>query len=110
MLKIIQSQKIYNMKPMFETQESSGMNDAEWADYTKNIQEAQDEAINELSKKSVAQMKWLENAKSKEIKKLQKKERETRNKVKNEEMEKVKKEKALIELLNLEFLILLIFW
>tara|TARA_B100002019_G_scaffold120941_1_gene103882 strand:- start:3732 stop:12302 length:8571 start_codon:yes stop_codon:yes gene_type:complete len=91
---IIQSQKIYNMKPMFETQESSGMNDAEWADYTKNIQEAQDEAINELSKKSVAQMKWLENAKSKEIKKLQKKERETRNKVKNEEMEKAKKEKA----------------
>ena len=91
---IIQSQKIYNMKPMFETQESSGMNDAEWAEYTKNIQEAQDEAINELSKKSVAQMKWLENAKSKEIKKLQKKERETRNKVKNEEMEKAKKEKA----------------
>ena len=75
---IMQSQKIYNMKPMFETQASSGMNDAEWAEYTKNIQQAQEEAIDALSKKSLKEMSVLDNAKDKIIKKLQTKERAVR--------------------------------
>jgi len=91
---IQQSQKIYNMKPMFETQASSGMNDAEWAEYTRDIQQAQEEAIAALSKKSFKEMAVLDNAKDKIIKKLQTKERAVRKKIFAEEMEKAKKEKT----------------
>ena len=73
---IVQSQQIYAMKPIFETQEQSGMDNATWNEYTKAIQETQDAAIDSLTKASMGQLKWL-SRKGKLIERLQN--REMRN-------------------------------
>ena len=89
---IKQSQQIYAMKPMFETQEQSGMDDATWNEYTKAIQETQDAAIDSLTKASMGQLKWL-SRKGELIKRLQNREtRETRKKVMAEETVKAENE------------------
>ena len=89
---IVQSQQIYAMKPMFETQEQSGMDDATWNEYTKAIQETQDAAIDSLTKASMGQLKWL-SRKGKLIERLQNREtRETRKKVMAEETVKAENE------------------
>ena len=69
---IQQAEEIYGMKPMFQTQEQSGMDDATWKKYTEAHQKAQDEAMDKLTKSSMRQVKWLSNARDKYIKKLQK--------------------------------------
>ena len=89
---ILQSQQIYAMKPMFETQEQSGMDDATWNEYTKAIQETQDAAIDSLTKASMGQLKWL-SRKGKLIERLQNREtRETRKRVMAEETVKAENE------------------
>ena len=89
---ILQSQQIYAMKPMFETQEQSGMDDATWNEYTKAIQETQDAAIDSLTKASMGQLKWL-SRKGKSIERLQnRKTRETRKRVMAEETVKAENE------------------
>ena len=89
---IKQSQQIYAMKPMFETQEQSGMDDATWNKYTKAIQETQDAAIDSLTKASMGQLKWL-SRKGKLIERLQNREtRETRKRVMAEETVKAENE------------------
>ena len=89
---ILQSQQIYAMKPMFETQEQSGMDDATWNEYTKAIQETQDAAIDTLTKASMGQLKWL-SRKGKSIERLQNREtRETRKRVMAEETVKAENE------------------
>ena len=89
---ILQSQQIYAMKPMFETQEQSGMDDATWNEYTKAIQETQDAAIDSLTKASMGQLKWL-SRKGKSIERLQNREtRETRKRVMAEETVKAENE------------------
>ena len=89
---ILQSQQIYAMKPMFETQEQSGMDDATWNEYTKAIQETQDAAIDTLTKASMGQLKWL-STKGKSIERLQNREtRETRKRVMAEETVKAENE------------------
>jgi hypothetical protein len=89
---IKQSQQIYSMKPMFETQEQSGMDDATWNEYTKAIQETQDAAIDSLTKASMGQLKWL-SKKGELIRRLQNREtRETRKKVMAEETVKAENE------------------
>ena len=89
---IKQSQQIYSLKPMFETQEESGMSDAMWKEYTDAIQETQDAAIDSLTKASMKQVQWLSDAKSKVLKELQKKVRATRKKVMAEETVKAENE------------------
>ena len=89
---ILQSQQIYAMKPMFETQKQSGMDDATWNEYTKAIQETQDAAIDSLTKASMGQLKWL-SRKGKTIERLQNREtRETRKRVMAEETVKAENE------------------
>ena len=89
---IVQSQQIYAMKPMFETQEQSGMDNATWNEYTKAIQETQDAAIDSLTKASMGQLKWL-SRKGKTIERLQNREtRETRKRVMAEETVKAENE------------------
>ena len=90
---ISQAEEIYGMKAMFQTQEQSGMDDATWNEYTKTMQEAEAKAIEELTKASVRQVKWLDNAKSKYIKNLQRNEAKTRKKIIQEETNKIEKEK-----------------
>ena len=69
---IIESQRVYGMKAMFTTQEESGMDNETWQKYTAAIQEAQEIAIDQLSKSSMRQVKWLSNARSKVLQDLQK--------------------------------------
>ena len=90
---ISQAEEIYGMKAMFQTQEQSGMDDATWNEYTKTMQEPEANAIEELTKASVRQVKWLDNAKSKYIKNLQRNEAKTRKKIIQEETNKIEKEK-----------------
>ncbi len=82
---IIESQRVYGMKAMFTTQEESGMDNETWQKYTAAIQEAQEVAIDKLSKSSMRQVKWLSNARSKVLKDLQKQVNATRKKVIEEE-------------------------
>ena len=90
---ITQAEEIYGMKAMFQTQEQSGMDDATWNEYTKTMQEAEAKSIEELTKASMRQVKWLDNAKDKYIKNLQRNEAKTRKKVVQEETNKIEKEK-----------------
>ena len=89
---IIQSQRVYEMRPMFETQEQSNMDNATWQEYRDAIEKAQNEAIDDLSKVSMRELRLLEN-KSKSLKKLQDKEtRETRKRIQAEETVKAENE------------------
>ena len=64
---ITQAEAIYGMKPMFQTQEQSGMDDATWKEYSDAIKQAQDESLQKLTEASMRQVKWLGNAKDKYI-------------------------------------------
>jgi len=56
---IIQAEQIYDLKAMFQTQEQSGMNDAEWAEYTRALQEAEDETLEIMTLDSMKQVRWV---------------------------------------------------
>ena len=90
---ITQAEEIYGMKAMFQTQEQSGMDDATWNEYTQAMQAAEDKSMEELTKASMRQVKWLSNAKSKVLKDIQKDVEKTRKKVVQEETNKIEKEK-----------------
>ena len=90
---IIESQRVYGMKAMFTTQEESGMDNETWQKYTAAIQEAQEVAIDQLSKSSMRQVKWLSNARSKVLQDLQKQVNATRKQVIAEETAKAENEK-----------------
>ncbi len=91
---IAQAETVYGMKAMFQTQEQSGMNDEQWAEYTAAQREANDLAITDLTKATMRQVKWLSNARSKVLKKLQKEAAETRKIIIEEETDKIEKEKV----------------
>ena len=91
---ISQANQVFEMKALFQTQKDSGMTDAEWADYTKTLREADEKSIEELNKASMRQVKWLTNARSKVLKKLQQKTKGLYNKVKEEETAKANQLKA----------------
>ena len=57
--------------PLFKTAEEAGMSVEEFAAYKNLDQEATDEAIGEMSAKSLRDMKWLSGAKSRAMKELQ---------------------------------------
>ena len=90
---ITQAEAIYGMKPMFQTQEESNMDDATWKEYSDAMKQAQDESLQKLTEASMRQVKWLGNAKDKYIKNLQKDVANTRKKVMQEETNKIEKEK-----------------
>jgi len=90
---ITQAEEIYGMKAMFQTQEQSGMDDATWNEYTQAMQAAENKSMEELTKASMRQVKWLSNAKSKVLKDIQKDVEKTRKKVVQEETNKIEKEK-----------------
>ncbi len=90
---ITQAEEIYGMKAMFQTQEQSGMDDATWNEYTQAMQAAEDKSMEQLTKASMRQVKWLSNARSKVLKDIQKDVEKTRKKVVQEETNKIEKEK-----------------
>jgi len=70
---IQQAQEIRDMVPMFQTQEESGMDDAQWQAYKAMADEADQAGVMDLTKASLRQIKWLDNARSKLLKEMQKK-------------------------------------
>ena len=90
---ILLANEIYGMKAMFLTKEQSGMTDAEWTDYQARLQEAFDESKEILNQKSMKQLEWLDNARSKYMANLQKKHKKTYKKVEAEVTQEVQNEK-----------------
>lgn len=76
--------------PMFTSQED--MTDNQWKAYQKLDDERNDLARNEHQTRSLKDMQWLENAKSKELKRLQRENKAKRLEIKIQVIEDVKKE------------------
>ena len=89
---IVQANAIYDMKGMFQTQEQSGMNDTEWAEYTAALEEAENESIEIMTRQSMKQVRWLNNKREKVRKQFDKKVLKLRQKIEQEELEKLKQD------------------
>ena len=77
---IQQAQAARVFEPLF-TEKPPGMSAQEWADYRDLGQEATNEAISQMQGKSLRDMKWLSNAKSKAMKDLQRQAKAARDEV-----------------------------
>ena len=90
---IVQAQEMYDLKAMFETQESSGMNDAEWAEYTAALQEAEEETLEIMTQQSMRQVRWVKNKLPKVAKELDKKIQKIRKTVEAEVTKEIKQDR-----------------
>ena len=86
---IVQANQIYDLRAMYQTQEQSGMNDAEWAEYTTALQEAEDESISIMTQQSMRQVRWLNNKRNKVLKEFNKEIDRLYKKIEQEETIKV---------------------
>jgi len=85
---ITQAEQIYGMKPMFATQQESGMDDATWKQYTDAIKEYEDLAIESLTKASMRQIPWIKN----KIFKLEKQQQKQIEKIRKKVTEEITKD------------------
>ena len=69
---------------LFQTQEESGMNDAEWAAFQAMVLEDDIEAAAEFRKRSMAQLKWLRRARDGRLREMQKDTDKRREEVRGE--------------------------
>lgn len=83
---------INEMKPMFQTQEQSGMDDAEWAAYQQMQQEAVEAAVTDMNKASLRQMQWLSNARARILRDLQSKHAKQRKEIREEVAEEIRRQ------------------
>ena len=60
-----------SMRPLFETPEQAGMTPAEFADYQAQRREATDEARQDLQARSLRDLQWARNARTKMLSRLQ---------------------------------------
>lgn len=81
---IAQAEAFNGMNPMFTSAQEAGMTEDEWANYQKLGEEATAEAKEKLDARSLRDMRWLANAKSRELKRLQRETREKRKAVREE--------------------------
>jgi len=77
---------------LFESAEDAGMTAGQWQKYQSLNEVRQAKAAAELSQRSLKDMKWLSNAKSRELKRLQKEAREKRRTIRLEVAEEVGEE------------------
>jgi hypothetical protein len=75
-------QAVQSMAPHFQTQEEANMDDATWAAYVQMNEEADEQAIADLTKASLAQVGWLRRARARaereETKDMESRRREVR--------------------------------
>lgn len=69
---IRQAQQVRGYDPLFKTAEAAGMTPEEYAQYQTLGVAATEDAVAEMDRKSLKDMQWLSNAKSKAMKALQK--------------------------------------
>jgi hypothetical protein len=91
---IKQSEAVNNMVPMYQTQQESGMDDAEWAAYQAMMVEATEMSVTELTQASLRQMKWLGNARSRVLKEMQAKTANIRKGVREEVAAEVQEDRV----------------
>jgi hypothetical protein len=70
---IRRQEAINEMRPQFQTQEQSGMDDATWAAYQEMQAEVTEASITDLTKASLRQMQWLSNARGRVLREMQQK-------------------------------------
>lgn len=78
--------------PLFETAEAAGMTPEQFVAYQRQNEQSTAEAREELTARSLRDMKWFEGAKSRELKRLQKAAEAQRKAVKEEVREEVRKQ------------------
>jgi GNAT superfamily N-acetyltransferase len=83
------AQAAMNLQPMFRSADEAGMTEAEFAEYQERHREAIDEATETLQERSLRDMKWLANAKSRKLKELQREAKTKRKAVQAEVAEEV---------------------
>lgn len=95
------AEQVQSMKPLFDERALTQMTAEQVEEYQAAQQEAHDNAVSDLSKASLRQMKWLSNARSKILKDLQKKANAERKQIRYEVTAEVLREpvyKAMTEL------------
>ena len=70
---IRRQEAINEMRPQFQTQEQSGMDDATWAAYQEMQAEVTEASITDLTQASLRQMQWLSNARARVLREMQQK-------------------------------------
>ncbi|WP_287372417.1 hypothetical protein [Prosthecochloris sp.] len=95
------AEQVQSMKPLFDERALTQMTAEQVEEYQAAQQEAHDNAVSDLSKASLRQMKWLSNARSRILKDLQKKANAERKQIRYEVTAEVLREpvyKAMTEL------------
>lgn len=69
---IAEAQSTAGMLPLFDSAQAAGMTEQEWEGYQRLGLEAQQDAQDGLEKRSLRDVKWLDNARSRVMKELQK--------------------------------------
>lgn len=81
---IQQAEFARSMFPTFQTAEEAGMNTEQWEAYQATGKDATATAVEQLQRKSLADMKWFANAKGKAIRQMQKRAKEVRAQVRTD--------------------------
>ena len=89
---INETEKAREYAPLFTTAEEAGTTQAKFQEYLEQGDAATSQALDELSSRSLRDMKWLSNAKDKAIKRLQAEEKVKRNEIRKEVAERVNAE------------------
>jgi len=89
---IDESRQIRSQVPLFASAEELGMNEKQWADYQALNDAQREEAISDLQARSIRNMQWLGNARSREMRKLQKKAAEIRKEMEPAVLDELRKQ------------------
>ena len=89
---IAEAEKIRAYMPMFSSAEESGTSEAKFKEYIDQHNEATQEAVTELTSRSIRDMKWLSNAQDKALKALQSTAKKERDVIREQVTEEVSKE------------------
>lgn len=88
---IDESRQIRSQVPLFASAEELGMDEKQWADYQALNDAQREEAISDLQARSIRNMQWLGNARSREMRKLQKKAAEIRKEMMPAVLDEIRK-------------------
>ena len=81
---IARAQAIREMKPQFQTQEQSGMDDATWAAYQELQEQATERAVAELTTATLKEMAWMSRARGRKLRELQRQHDDKRKEIRDE--------------------------
>ncbi len=81
---IARAQAIREMKPQFQTQEQSRMDDVTWAAYQELQEQATERAVAELTTATLKEMAWMSRARGRKLRELQRQHDDKRKEIKDE--------------------------